>query len=110
MNKSQLFIAGRITDKIAQLADVYNVYSVDLLEREEMAVLNAIPTAEGAIQIAMEEMPITLHGSNALILGFGRIGKILAKCSMELEATCMSRPENIPTWLGLKVMDTNRFS
>jgi len=62
-----LFIAGRITDKIAQLADVYNVYSVDLLEREEMAVLNAIPTAEGAIQIAMEEMPITLHGSNALI-------------------------------------------
>jgi len=27
----------------------------------------------------MEEMPITLHGSNALILGFGRIGKILAK-------------------------------
>lgn len=79
MNKSQLFIAGRITDKIAQLADVYNIYSVDLLEREEMAVLNAIPTAEGAIQIAMEEMPITLHGSNALILGFGRIGKILAK-------------------------------
>jgi len=42
-----------------QLADVYNVYSVDLLEREEMAVLNAIPTAEGAIQIAMEEMKDT---------------------------------------------------
>jgi dipicolinate synthase subunit A len=79
MKKSQLFIAGRISEKIAQLADVYNVYSIDLLEREEMAVLNAIPTAEGAIQIAMEEMPITLHGSNALILGFGRIGKTLAK-------------------------------
>ena len=43
-----------------------------------MAVLNAIPTAEGAIQIAMEEMPITLHGSNTLILGFGRIGKMLS--------------------------------
>ena len=27
----------------------------------------------------MEEMPITLHSSNVLILGFGRIGKILAK-------------------------------
>jgi len=78
MSKSQLFIAGRISDKIAQLAQVYNVYSIDLLEREDMAVLNAIPTAEGAIQIAMEEMPITLHGSNALVLGFGRIGKILS--------------------------------
>ncbi|NSW90660.1 MAG: dipicolinate synthase subunit DpsA [Firmicutes bacterium] len=79
MDKKQLFIAGRISSKIAHLAQVYNVYSIDILDREEMAVLNAIPTAEGAIQIAMEELPITLHSSNALILGFGRIGKILAK-------------------------------
>jgi dipicolinate synthase subunit A len=79
MNKNQLFLAGRISEKIAHLAQVCNVYTVDLLEREEMAVLNAIPTAEGAIQIAMEEMPITLHNSNVLVLGYGRVGKILAK-------------------------------
>lgn len=79
MNKNQLFVAGRISEKISHLAQIYNVYTIDILEREEMAVLNAIPTAEGAIQIAMEEMPITLHDCNALILGFGRIGKILAK-------------------------------
>ncbi len=79
MNKNQLFIAGRISDKIVHLGQVCNVYNVDMLEREEMAVLNAIPTAEGAIQIAMEEMPITLHNSNILILGYGRIGKTLAK-------------------------------
>src|SRR5699024_7365838 len=46
---------------------------------EEMQVLNAVPTAEGAIQVAMEEMDITLHGSNAIILGYGRIGRALAK-------------------------------
>lgn len=79
MSKNQLFLAGRISEKIAHMAQVYNVYFLDLLEREEMAVLNAIPTAEGAIQIAMEEMPVTLHGSNVLILGYGRIGKVLAK-------------------------------
>jgi len=79
MKKNQLFIAGRISEKISHLAKAYNVYTIDILEREEMAVLNAIPTAEGAIQIAMEELPITLNGSNIMILGFGRIGKILAK-------------------------------
>lgn len=79
MSKNQLFIAGRISEKIINLSEVYNVYVIDILTREEMAVLNAIPTAEGAIQIAMEEMPITLHDCNALVLGFGRIGKILAK-------------------------------
>lgn len=79
MTKNQLFIAGRISEKVVHLTQVYNVYYIDILEREEMSVLNAIPTAEGAIQIAMEEMTITLHDSKAMILGFGRIGKILAK-------------------------------
>lgn len=79
MNCNQIFIAGRIGTEIRALANSYNIRVIDLLEREEMAVLNVIPTAEGAIQIAMEEMPITLHNSKALILGFGRIGKMLAK-------------------------------
>lgn len=52
---------------------------IDYFDREELAVLNAIPTAEGALQIAMEEMPITVHGSKVLILGMGRIGKVLVK-------------------------------
>ena len=38
----------------------------------------AFPTAEGAIQIALEEMPVTLHGSRALVIGYGRLGKALA--------------------------------
>ncbi len=40
---------------------------------------NAVPTAEGALQIAMEELPITLHGARALVLGYGRIGSLLAR-------------------------------
>ena len=50
----------------------------DYFAREELAVLNAIPTAEGAIQIAMEELPITLHNARVLVIGFGRLGKALA--------------------------------
>ncbi|NLY43612.1 MAG: dipicolinate synthase subunit DpsA [Clostridiaceae bacterium] len=79
MTKNQLFVGGKISDKILKLSKVYNIYTVDYFEREELMVLNAIPTAEGAIQIAMEELPITLHNSNCLVLGFGRIGKILSK-------------------------------
>ena len=79
IKKNQLFIAGRISDKILNLAKAYNVFTIDILEREEMAVLNAIPTAEGAIQIAMEEMPITLNGCKAMILGYGRVGRVLSK-------------------------------
>lgn len=79
IKKNQLFIAGRISDKLSQLAKAYNVFTIDLLEREEMAVLNAIPTAEGAIQIAMEELPVTIHSSKVMILGYGRVGRVLSK-------------------------------
>ena len=41
-------------------------------------VTNAVPTAEGAVQVAMEELPITLHNARVLILGFGRVGKLAA--------------------------------
>ena len=49
----------------------------DILKDEATTILNTIPTAEGAIQIAMEETNYTLHNSKALVLGFGRVGKIL---------------------------------
>jgi dipicolinate synthase subunit A len=71
-------LAGMVSEDIANYAKEKNILLLDYYNREEIMVLNAIPTAEGAVQIALEELPITLHGSNALILGFGRIGKVLA--------------------------------
>ncbi len=79
MSKDQLLLGGRISDKIKDMCNVYNIKAADYFSREEMTVLNAIPTAEGAIEIAMNMLPVTIHGSNCLVLGFGRIGKVLAK-------------------------------
>lgn len=51
----------------------------DFLNREEMQVCNAVPTAEGAIEIAMREYLGTINSSKCLITGYGRIGKVLAQ-------------------------------
>lgn len=40
---------------------------------------SALPTAEGAIEIAISETPITIHGNKCLVLGYGKIGKLLSK-------------------------------
>lgn len=40
---------------------------------------NAVPTAEGAIQLAMEHLPITIHGARVLVVGFGRVGRLAAQ-------------------------------
>lgn len=55
--------------------------------REEFAAANAIPTAEGAIACAMENSDITLCGSDCLVTGYGRIGRVLSMFLRGLGAT-----------------------
>ncbi|HZK27394.1 MAG TPA: dipicolinate synthase subunit DpsA [Thermoclostridium sp.] len=77
--KQTLLIAGKIDKETRQSLKNKDIAYVDLLEREEMAVLNAIPAAEGAVELIIKSIPRTIHSSRILILGYGRIGKVLAR-------------------------------
>lgn len=59
---------------------------IDYAVREDFALKNALATVEGALAIAIREMPITLHGSVCAVTGYGRIGKILVKTLVSLGA------------------------
>ena len=78
MRPGQLLCAGKLPPQAVTLARQQEVRVHDYFAREELAVKNAVPTAEGAIQIAMEELPTTMFGARVLVIGFGRIGKLLA--------------------------------
>lgn len=54
-----------------------NIPFYDLMADSAVAIRNGIATAEGAIANAIFESNITLHGSNVLVLGYGRCGKVL---------------------------------
>lgn len=99
--KGKTLIAGNIQTKTEDLAKMFNIKVIDLLKREELAVLNTISTAEGAIQIAMSETSKTVHGSNVLVMGFGRIGKILAKMLNGIGACvyCEARKNEDLAWI-----------
>lgn len=79
LTSKNVLILGKVSTKVKEYLEQKDISYVDILKREEMTILNAIPTAEGAIQVAMENSQITLHESNCLVLGFGRIGKVLCK-------------------------------
>ena len=78
LRPGQLVCAGMAGEGLKRMAEERDLVLRDYFAREELAVLNAIPTAEGAIQIAMEELPITLHDARVLVVGFGRLGRALA--------------------------------
>ena len=56
----------------------YPIRAVDLAGLEPLATQNAALTAEGALQLAMETLPIAVQGGRFLVIGFGRIGKALS--------------------------------
>ncbi len=74
-----LVIIGSARDFIKEWATKYSWKLLEIAEMDTVAILNAIPSAEGAIQLAMEKLPITIHDSNSFVLGFGRLGKTLAR-------------------------------
>ncbi|MBQ5390066.1 MAG: dipicolinate synthase subunit DpsA [Clostridia bacterium] len=82
-----LLIGGKFDFGIQEAARENNIPLLDYFECEELQIKNAVPTAEGAIEIAMREMPITVFGSKALVCGYGRIGKVLAAMLKSLGAT-----------------------
>ena len=55
-----------------------NKKCVDYGSLDSYALLNAVPTAEGAIKIAVENTGFTLWKSRCLVIGYGRVGKVLA--------------------------------
>ena len=99
LNK-KTFIAGGIPN------DFYDKSkkNIDLLQIDELTILNAIPTVEGTIKIAIEEREETIHESNVLICGFGRIGKILCNRFKALGANvyCAARKETDLAWIREK--------
>lgn len=102
--KNKKLFAG----KIKGLIDGY-----DMLDDEELTILNTIPTAEGAIEIAMKETNYTLDGSKVLVMGFGRVGKTLANklSKMGLEVYCEARKDEDLAWIkayGYKPIELNK--
>lgn len=75
----QLICGGRVDGETQAMAQARGLTIRDYFTREELAVANAVPTAEGAVQLAMEHLPITIHGARVLVVGFGRVGRMTAQ-------------------------------
>lgn len=101
LSDNQMVYGGIIKDKLLTGMQKKNISHIDFMQSEEFAILNTIPTVEGAIEIAIKETDITLHGANILILGFGRIGKLLAKTlkGFESKIELAARKEEDFAWI-----------
>ncbi|MCK0470804.1 dipicolinic acid synthetase subunit A [Halalkalibacter sp. APA_J-10(15)] len=87
---------------------------VKLMERDDVAIYNSIPTAEGTVMMAIQHTDMTVHRSNIAVLGLGRIGMSLARTFAALGAKVKvgaNDPAQIAriTEMGLEPFHTNQI-
>ncbi|MBQ8497419.1 MAG: hypothetical protein IJ489_08215 [Clostridia bacterium] len=52
---------------------------IDYAKSEDFARYNAIPTAEGALLLAMQTLGAVIHGMSVCVIGFGKVGRETAR-------------------------------
>lgn len=86
LRKGTLVYTGMAKNLLKRMAEEHGLRLIELLERDDVAILNSIPTAEGAVMMAIQNTEITIHGSTCIVLGIGRTGFTLAKTLQGLGA------------------------
>ena len=97
---TQLVLAGVCPPGFIEKAEELSLSVIDYMKDEELTVKNAIPTAEGALELAMKELPFTVHGAKTLVLGYGRVGKAVAAAfsALHSDVTVCARHAEALAW------------
>lgn len=78
LKSKAIVTGGRLSTNQIEYFSALGFDVTDYFKREELVIKNCIPTAEGALQLAMQKAS-TINGSRVLIIGYGRVGKACAK-------------------------------
>lgn len=106
----QMIFGGCFQDFIIKACKSKDIKVFDFMKMDDVAIYNAIATAEGAIMEAIKMQPINLHQSRCLVLGYGRCAKILASKLKGLDANVTICARNktqrsLANALGLETMN-----
>jgi len=95
-SSKKLIFGGQLPKSFCEELDSRNCPYCDYFLLDELAIYNAVPTAEGVVQVLIEELPITIHGMKCAVIGYGRVGKILAHTlsHMGAEVTVFARKQS----------------
>lgn len=114
LQSKQKIFAGQVRLPQQREAKACGLTLEDYFLQEELTVANAAATAEGAVQTAMEHLEKTLLGMECLVVGFGRIGKLLCSRLQGLSArvTASARTPGDLAWIrayGWRALETGKL-
>ncbi len=91
----KFIFGGQLPKSFCEELTTKGVPYCDYLLLEELAIYNSVPTAEGVVDILIQELPITIHSMKCGITGYGKVAKAIAAVlkSMGADVTVFARKE-----------------
>ncbi|GHV46902.1 hypothetical protein FACS189499_03250 [Clostridia bacterium] len=77
--QNAVVFAGKPSERLRDFCRENGFSLYDYVNRPDFAEANAVPTAEGTLEIIFRETGRILAGREVLITGYGRLGKVLAR-------------------------------
>lgn len=82
----RIVYVGKATEEFKNKCKEKNIICVDYFEDECLCIKNALLTAEASADILMRELPFSVDSSRVMIIGYGRVGKLLTNLLLRLNA------------------------
>lgn len=100
--KNKNIFAGNLSEETINILEKQNTTIYNLNENNEIKISNALITAEAAIGIIAADSNKTINGMEILVLGFGRLGKMVAKSfsSLNAKVTVEARKDSDLAWIN----------
>ncbi len=86
LRKNGMILGGMLCESFKNVLNENSITFSDYYLDEALILKNAVPSAEGALALGINCTPSSVYGSKILIMGYGRIGSILAKYLVALGA------------------------
>lgn len=104
--------AGKLNVYAHAVVEEKKIRYFNLLDREAYTLANALPTAEGALMLVMENTPITVARMRVLVLGGGKCAKATADlfCRCRAVITLVARSQADRDWAMTHAMHSMSFS
>lgn len=86
LDSKKAVFGGQLPKSFTEELYIKGIYYCDYFELPELAVYNAVPTAEGVAELLISKLAVTVHSSSCAVLGFGNVGKAVCNTLKALGA------------------------
>ncbi len=78
ISSDKIVFGGMFGEKIENRIKKTGARVFDYFRREDLTLMNAIPTSQGVLKVIFDNINYTVHSCNCAVFGFGRTGKVIA--------------------------------